>query len=120
FTILIHTLDSILSRFEGLHVLREVPCTCHWQTGAADPCPRFYRYEDLERRMEAGRHKVECPDSFQLVSVPQLLYGIHWSTNEQVIADIRRDQQLLVIHMFLPVCFRSLQKARTQTEKRNE
>jgi internalin A len=96
FTILMHTLESILSRFEGLHVQREVPCICHEQSGATDPCPRFYRYQDLERRMEAGRHEAECPDSFQLVSVPQLLYGIHWSTNEQVIADIRRDQQQLL------------------------
>ena len=91
-----NTLDLILARFEGLQVQREVPCTCHWQRDETDPCPRFYRYEDLARRMEVGKQVVECPDSFQSVSVPQLLYGIHTSTTEQVIADIRRDQQVLL------------------------
>jgi hypothetical protein len=96
FTILMNTLDLILACFEGLQVQREVPCTCHWQGDSADPCPRFYLYEDLVRLMEAGKHEVECPDSFQSVSVPQLLYGIHTSTTGQVIADIRRDQQALL------------------------
>jgi small GTP-binding protein len=96
FTILMNTLDLILARFEGLEVKREVPCTCHWQRDETDPCPRFYLYEDLVRRLEAGKQEVECPDSFQSVSVPQLIYGIHTSINEQVIADIRRDQQILL------------------------
>ena len=91
-----NTLDLILARFEGLLVQREVPCTCHWQRMSADPCQRFYRYEDLVRRMEAGKHQVECPDTYQSVSVPELLYGIHISTTEKVISDIRRDQQVLL------------------------
>jgi internalin A len=58
FIILMNTLDLILARFKGLQVQREVLCTCHWQRDSADPCPRFYRYEDLVRRMEAGKHEV--------------------------------------------------------------
>jgi hypothetical protein len=88
-----NTVDLILSRFKGLDIQREVPCICHWQRGAAEPCTRFYRYEDLIRRMEAGKHQVECPDTFVNVSVPTLLYGIHTSTDEQVIADIKQGQQ---------------------------
>ena len=102
FNILMNTLDLILSRFEGLRVQREVPCICSWQDSVDDsgspaaPCPRFYRYEDLEHRMKAGRYEVECPESFRMVSVLEMLYCIHKSTHEQVIDDIRRDQQKIL------------------------
>jgi internalin A len=96
FTILMNTLDLILDRFDGLRVQRDVPCTCHLQRRIVEPCPRLYLYGDLVRRMEVGKHEIECPDSFERISVPQLLYGIHTSTNEQVVADIRRDQQQLL------------------------
>ena len=94
FTILKNTLDLILARFEGLRVRREVPCICHWQTGSDVPCKEVYRYEeDLVRRMEAGKQTIECPASYRDVSVPELLYGIHISTDAQVMADIQAGQQ---------------------------
>jgi internalin A len=94
FTILKNTMDLILSRFEGLSIQRDVPCICHWERGGS-PCSRYYPYEDLVRRMEAKRHKVECPNSFAEISVPTLLYGIHTSTDEQVMQNIRQDQQAI-------------------------
>ncbi len=87
-----NTVDEILARFEGLTVRREIPCSCHWERNAAEACPRYYRYEDLIRRMENKRLTVECPDTFTAVSVPLLLYGIHSSTNEQVMKDIQEGQ----------------------------
>src|SRR5260370_41440592 len=95
FSILMHTVDEILARFEGLIVKREIPCICHWEHKNDTPCPRFYRYEDLVRRMLADppRDTVECPDSFATVSVPQLLYGIHSSTNRTVIKVIEQVDQ---------------------------
>jgi internalin A len=93
FTILMNTMDVILARFEGLKVRREIPCNCHWQREETEPCPHFYRYEELVRRMEVKRYKVECPESFSEVSVPTLLYGIHMSTDKQVIADIQEGQR---------------------------
>jgi internalin A len=96
FTILMNTLDLILDRFEGLRIQREIPCICHWQHEKQVHCPNFFRYELLVRRMDAKRYEVECPESFQMVSVPELLYGIHTSTNDQVIADIRQSQQELI------------------------
>ncbi len=92
FTILMNTIDVILSRFKGLHIERKVPCICHWQREAAEPCSRFYRYEDFVRRMQAGRYTIECPDTLVDVLVPILLYGIHISTEELVIADIKQGQ----------------------------
>jgi internalin A len=95
FTILMNTMDVILSRFEGLKVRREIPCNCHWQREEIEPCPHFYRYEELVRRMEAKRYRVECPESFSEVSVPTLLYGIHMSTDKQVMSDILHGQETL-------------------------
>ena len=46
FVILKETLDLILTRFKGLQVRREVPCTCQSQTQAATPCKEVYRYEE--------------------------------------------------------------------------
>src|SRR5205085_94797 len=71
---------------------RKVPCICHWQREAPTPCPRFYRYEDLVRRMQVGKYIIECPDTLVDVFVPMLLYGIHISTEELVIADIKQGQ----------------------------
>src|SRR6266700_1507525 len=93
FTILMNTIDVILARFEGLKVRREIPCNCHWLREETEPCPHFYRYEELVRRMQARRYKVECPESFNEISVPSLLYGIHISTDQQVMEDIQQGQQ---------------------------
>ncbi|GAC1350076.1 MAG: hypothetical protein NVSMB27_29160 [Ktedonobacteraceae bacterium] len=93
FTILMHTVDVIFARFQGLIMRREIPCICHWERKADEPCLHFYRYEELVRRMEARRFTIECPESFTDVSVPVLLYGIHTSTDSQVILDIKEGQQ---------------------------
>jgi hypothetical protein len=88
FTILKNTLDLLLARFEGLRVSREVPCICHWQRQGEPPCGRFYPYDDLVRRMERGRYMVECPETFEQVSVRTLLFGIHESTLDEVMVRI--------------------------------
>jgi internalin A len=93
FTILKSTIDLILARFEGLEIGRDVPCICHRERRTDKPCGRYHLYEDLVRRMEAGKQTVECPETFMEVSVPEMLYGIHMSTNEQVILDIRDGQR---------------------------
>jgi hypothetical protein len=95
FTILMNTVDIILARFQGLAIQREIPCICHWDHQDADPCKHFYNYEELIRRMKARRYKVECAQTFADVSVPMLLYGIHTSTDEQVMEDLRQGQQKL-------------------------
>jgi internalin A len=96
FTILMHTVDVILDFFQGLGIRREVPCICHWQRRSDAPCSHFFNYEELKRRMEAKRYKVECPHSFEEVSVPMLLYGIHTSTDPQVMQDIQAGQQKIL------------------------
>jgi GTPase SAR1 family protein len=94
FVILKETLDLILARFEGLHVKREVPCICHRQTHSTTPCQEVYRYEeDLVRRLESGKQTLECPASYEDVSVLELLYGLHVGTAPQVLAKVEEGQQ---------------------------
>ena len=96
FTILMHTVDLILDFFQGLSIRGEVPCICHWQRQSNEPCLHFFSYEELKRRMEAERYEVECPQSFEQVSVPMLLYGIHTSTDPQVMLDIQEGQEKIL------------------------
>jgi Leucine-rich repeat (LRR) protein len=96
FTILMHTIDVILGLFQGLGIQQEVPCICHWQRRSNEPCAHFFNYEELKRRMEVRRYKVECPKSFEEVSVPMLLYGIHTSTDPQIMHDIQAGQQKIL------------------------
>lgn len=93
FTILMKTIDDILSRFEGLSIRREIPCICHRQRNVVEPCPRFHRYEDLVGRRKAGKDFIECLTSFEDVSVLELLYGIHLSTDRQIMLDIKQGQE---------------------------
>ena len=96
FVILKETLDLILKRFKGLQVRREVPCICQRQTHAATPCREMYRYEeDLVRRYQHNRQTIECPTSFEAISVLELLYGIHIDTAPQVLATVTEYQEIL-------------------------
>ncbi|HYO49449.1 MAG TPA: COR domain-containing protein, partial [Chloroflexia bacterium] len=93
FTILKSTIDLILARFEGLEIGREVPCICHRVHGTEEPCGRYHLYEDLVRLMAAGEQSVRCLQTLTDVSVPEMLYGIHMSTHEQVMFEIRESQR---------------------------
>jgi internalin A len=96
FTLLMETMDDILSRFTGLTIIREIPCICHRQRNVEEACSRLYRYEDLLRSMEEHIPTTRCPDyPRQEISLPQMLYGIHISTHDQVIVDIQQSQQHL-------------------------
>jgi len=94
FVILKETIDLILARFEGLQVRREVPCICHRQPQAATPCEEVYRYEeDLVRRLVHGKQTIQCPDSYEDVSVLELLFGLHVGTAPEVMAKVEEGQQ---------------------------
>jgi len=96
FTLLRETVDLILQRFKGLDIRREIPCICHWEPAVSAFCGRFYRFEDLVRRVKAGIHTVQCPETFQDVHVPTLLFGIHRSTDPDVVAKIEANYQVLL------------------------
>lgn len=90
FDILHHTInDKVLGFYEGLKYERLVPCNCHLKRSEeAEPCPYFHDYERLAERMKRGKLTAECDESFEEVSVPVLLYGIHYITNDEVAAKL--------------------------------
>jgi internalin A len=98
FNILQHTInDRILEYyFEGLEYKREVPCNCHLERGDEEPCPFFHDYERLAERMKRGKLTAECGVSFEEVSVPVLLEGIHYTTDHRVAAKLEETQQTLL------------------------
>jgi internalin A len=74
------------------------------------------------RRMETGKQTIECHESGIDVSVPELLYGIHISTHEQVMTDIKQGQQQLLqgqqqmLQVLLPEMALRLQELNQQSE----
>jgi hypothetical protein len=94
FNILQHTVnDRILERyFEGLEYKRQIPCNCHKQRDEGHPCPYFHDYERLAERIKRGILEAECDVSFARVSVPELLEGIHYTTNDRVYAKLEQIQ----------------------------
>ena len=98
FTILQHTInDRILEYyFEGLVYKREIPCNCHIKRNEAEPCPYFHDYERLAERMNHGKLTAECDvKPFEDVSVPELLEGIHHSTEDRVVAKLKETDEAL-------------------------
>jgi GTPase SAR1 family protein len=69
-------LDALNDTFQGLRdkVDKRIPCNCKPCTAAVTP--EFYFYKDLVRRKEHGRLQIECPRSYENVSVLELLDGI--------------------------------------------
>ena len=97
FNILQHTLNDRIFRyfFEGLELKREVPCTCHEEYNETGPCGFFHDYERLVERMTQGKRTAECGATFREVSVPLLLEGIHYSTDDRVAARLEATQKAL-------------------------
>ena len=97
FNILQHTInDRILKRyFEGLQYRREIPCNCHIKRGDETLCTHFHDYERLAERMKRKVLTAECNESFEQVSVPELLEGIHYSTDDRVVEKLEKTQETL-------------------------
>lgn len=64
-------LEAIHTGFRGLTVEKLIPCTCTQCRESAQP--HFYRYEDLQRRLDNDRLEVECEQSYERVSVQALI-----------------------------------------------
>jgi internalin A len=82
-------LDALNASFEGLRgrVSKRIPCVCSRCREA--PSPELFDERQLMRRKENGRLKVECPASYEEVSVVEMLDGFrasgpvaNWTTPE--------------------------------------
>lgn len=70
-TVIVDQLDQINAQYEKMKVEKLIPCNCEMCEGTTNPY--FYQYSDLKRRIEKGRHEVECGKSYEMVNVRQLI-----------------------------------------------
>jgi internalin A len=83
FTLLRDGFEDTLKRFVGLSYRRVIPCPGH----EGEPCEYRFDYDYLVRAIE---HKpqileVQCQQTFQIVSVPEMLFGLHYPSTENLI-----------------------------------
>jgi len=86
FALLKDGLEVTLARFPGLKIKRQIPCMGH----QGQACPHEFNYDQLLKRYEKKKFTIECPETLEDVSVPQLLYGWDWRTQDLVLS--RLDQ----------------------------
>ena len=69
-------LDALNESFQGLRnkVDKRIPCNCKVCLTAS--VPEFFDQKALLKRKQDNRLKVECPRSYELVDVLELLDGI--------------------------------------------
>ena len=84
FALLKDGVEVTLKRFPGLKIERKIPCTGH----NGKPCNYEYNYEALQKALENGHQEVQCPISFESISLPKLLFGLHWSPDNVVMSRI--------------------------------
>ena len=78
--------ELTLTRFPGLGVTRRVPCPGH----KGVPCSHMFDYSNLLGAIERPQPilEIQCPISFEPVSVAGLLFGIHWLMRDSVLESI--------------------------------
>src|ERR1022692_4897934 len=83
FALLRDGLELTLRRFPGLQIERRIPCPGHNGT----PCDHEFRLQDLERAIERQPPvtEIQCPVTFEFVSILGLLFGLHPATRNAVL-----------------------------------
>jgi len=84
FALLKDGIEVTLARFPGLKIERMIPCPGH----GGQPCSHEFDYAHLQQAIERDppvRH-LQCPVSFEPVSVSRLLFGLHWRTQDAVLS----------------------------------
>jgi len=79
-------IELTLNRFPGLHADCKIPCPGH----DGQPCSHEFDHDQLVTRLEK-RPVIECPQAMEDVSVPQLLFGVHWAETTQSMLMSRLD-----------------------------
>ncbi|WP_017720442.1 leucine-rich repeat domain-containing protein [Kamptonema formosum] len=92
FALLQDGVEVLLKRFPGLQVERKIPCPGH----NGQPCRHEFDYQQLLKRVERKKDKIECTEAMEDVSVTELLYGLDWSTQDAVLKRIENLETTLV------------------------
>ena len=98
FALLKDGIEVTLARFPGLQIMRLIPCPGH----DGGSCSHEFDYEQLLKRIQK-KPAIECPESLEDVTVTELLFGLHWSTQDAVLsrldeleaAEIERHEETL-------------------------
>jgi hypothetical protein len=83
FALLRDGLELTIARFPGLPVQRLVPCPGH----NGEPCTYEFDFANLDRAIKREKpvEELQCPVGLEMVSVPELLFGIHWGAQDRVL-----------------------------------
>jgi len=94
FALLRDGFELTLARFPGLGVQRSVPCPGH----AGIPCAHKFDYANLLNAIDRKPPilEIQCPVTFESVSIPGLLFGINWHARDAVIDRIEEARGELV------------------------
>jgi len=83
FALLRDGLELTIARFPGLPFQRLVPCPGH----NGESCPYEFDFANLDRAIKRDKpvEELQCPVGLEMVSVPGMLFGIHWSAQDRVL-----------------------------------
>lgn len=86
FDLLKEGIEVTLNRYPGLKVTRLIPCPDPNQ----ETCQHEFDYANLIKRLERKQPKnnIECPNCLENIYVPQLLFGLHPTTEAAVFQKI--------------------------------
>jgi len=86
FALLKDGIEVTLDRFPGLGTERLIPCLGH----NGEPCSHEFSYAHLQKAIERTppASEIQCPASFKPVSIPGLLFGLHWRLQDKVLERI--------------------------------
>jgi hypothetical protein len=87
FALLRDGLELTIRRFPGLLVQRTIPCPGHY----GHSCTHEFDLSNLERALErfGPDAQIQCPVTFESVSVLGMLFGIDWQTRDTVLTELR-------------------------------
>jgi len=84
FDVLRDGLEFLFQRFPGLQIKRKIPCPGHH----GQPCLGEFDYNQLEKAMQKNVVEIQCQEAWKNISVPQLLFGLDWRTQDAVLQKI--------------------------------
>jgi hypothetical protein len=70
-----HELEKIHKSYERLKYQTLVPCNCEDCQGSQTP--HSYPLDKLRKRLEAGKYKIECENSYEMVDVRRLVDDVN-------------------------------------------
>lgn len=70
-TIVTHELDKIHDSYHQLKYSKQIPCNCKKCRNMQEP--HFYRYKVLRKFMADRQDKIQCEESYQMVSIKGLI-----------------------------------------------